>query len=203
MGNSSIHAKAVAKPSPDRQLVRQTLAVVMEHAAALLSGPQFCLVGTASAVLRGVPLHMGDIDLLMKERQGVDAFSAALSSFPCLTPPTVLDFQYYAAYDVHGIQVEASTVELATEADCVEVMGEGPWKYHSLVDCESWSVPTVAIELRLATELMRDRRDRYAPLMDWMKRNGFNRDLLCRAMAARHVSQETQGRALVQMGSGA
>ena len=53
-------------------------------------------------------------------------------------------------------------------------------------------LPTVRIELRLATELSRKRVEKYVPVVDWMSMNGCDLSLLKRAMEARGVPTERQ-----------
>lgn len=191
----------------DQPRLREILEKVLEHAASRFEQVNSCLVGTAAAMLHGVPLSAGDVDFLMKERTYVDAFAVALSSFPVLTPPTLLEHseqakQYYAAYNVNGIQVEASTVEVSTDSVYIETSGDGPWKYQTLIAAGPYRVPTVALELRLATELLRNRPDRYEPIITWMKQNGCDAELLGHAMNAREISPEMQHSILAQVGDG-
>lgn len=189
----------------DQPRLRETLEKVLEHAASHFEQVNYCLVGTAAAMLHGVPLSAGDVDFLMKERTHVDAFAVALSSFPALTPPTLLEGakQYYAAYNVNAIKVEASTVEVTTDSVYIETFGDGPWKYQTLIAVGPYRVPTVALELRLATELLRNRPDRYEPMITWMKQNGCDADLLGHAMKARRLSPEIQHSILAQVSGGA
>ncbi|TDD24576.1 hypothetical protein [Nonomuraea diastatica] len=156
--------------------------------------PAYRMGGTGAALLQGVRLPVGDIDLLVARRKDVDAFAAALASFPCLYAASWLaqSPQYFARYDVHGVHVEISTVEQETDSDEMECVGRGPWQHHVLITCGPHRVPVVRLELRLATELLRDRPDRYEPLMDHMAAQGFDRALLHRAMAARGLSTERQ-----------
>ncbi|TDC04073.1 hypothetical protein E1267_24080 [Nonomuraea longispora] len=50
----------------------------------------------------------------------------------------------------------------------------------------------LAALLHLATELRRDRPDRYEPLLDHLAAHGFDRDLLNQAMEAHGLSPEKQ-----------
>jgi hypothetical protein len=129
--------------------------------------PTYRVGGTSAALLQGVRLPVGDVDLLVARRKDVDAFAAALSSFPRLYAASWIpeSSQYFARYDVHGVHVEISTVEQETDSDGMECVGRGPWQHYVLIACGPHRVPVVRLELRLATELLRDRPDRYEPLL--------------------------------------
>jgi hypothetical protein len=58
--------------------------MVLDHAMPACAQIEYRLVGTGAALLHGVQLPAGDIDILVKEREDVDAFGSALSSFKCL-----------------------------------------------------------------------------------------------------------------------
>jgi len=147
---------------------------------------EYRLVGTGVALLHGVQLPVGDIDILVKERGNVDAFGSALSFFKCLFPPTWLPEarQYYANYEVNGVEVGISTVEVETDSDAIECIGRGPWEHFSLIPCGPYVVPAVALELRLITELVRKRPDRYTPIIQYMQVNGCDIDFIRRGMGA-------------------
>lgn len=117
----------------------------------------------------------------------MDTFGAALASFPCLHAASWLpeSSQYFARYEVHGVKVEMSTVERQVDSDGMECVGRGPWQHYVWIACGSHQVPAVRLELRLATELVRDRADRYEPLLDHMSAHGCDFSLLHRAMRTR------------------
>jgi hypothetical protein len=150
-----------------------------------------CLIGTAAACLRGVPLVARDIDLLVRDRADVDTFARALAHYPCLRPPSWLADarQYIAAFAVDGITVEASTVEWPTPSAYLEALGEGPWRFSSEIVVGTVSIRTVAPELRLATELRRDRPDQIGALTAWLGERGYDPELLDHAMAAQGIDE--------------
>jgi hypothetical protein len=195
----------IRESEPERLLNRtrlcETLEATLEYVTSVLDQQDYCLIGTAAALLHGVPLPAGDIDFLIKRRAHVDAFAAALSRFPSLTPPTLLKDggQYYAAYNVNGVKVEASTVEWQTESRYLETMGDGPWKRQTLLAVGPYRIPTVTIELRLATELRRNRPDRYDPILLWLRNHPCDIDLLNHAMTAQGIPPERQGSILSQI----
>jgi hypothetical protein len=93
---------------------------------------------------------------------------------------------------VNGVELELSTVEQQVDSDGMECAGSGPWQHYVLITCGSHQVPVVRLELRLVTELLRDRSDRYDPLLDYMGTHGFDSDLLQRAMNTRRIPADRQ-----------
>jgi hypothetical protein len=180
-------------------LVRLTLVKVFDVVLPTAPDVEYRLVGTASALLRGISLSVADIDILLKERSGVDLFHKALSPSPavaCLVPPTWLSDsrQYFARYKVGEVTVELSTVELDAEmeSDTLECVGRGPWQYCDFVACGPYLVPTVAIELRLLTELSRNRADKYLPILEYLQTHQCNMGLVRRGLATSRISNKIQ-----------
>jgi len=183
-----------------RQL-RDTLIIVLDHAMPACAEVEYRLVGTSAALLQGVPLPAGDIDILVKERAHVDAFGAALASHKCLFAPAWMSHggQYYAEYKVNGVGVQISTVEGETGSDAIECMGSGPWEHYVLVPCGPYTIPAVALELRLVSELARDRPDRVKPLIQHMRAHGCDIELVRRGMEAHSLPQALREHVLGQL----
>jgi hypothetical protein len=183
-------------PTPliDQVQLRETLTAFLDHAMPTCSQIDYRLVGTGAALLHGVTLPAADIDILVKERFHVDVFGSALSPFKCLEAPAWLaeTQQYYGNYEVNGIEVGISTVEVASDADTIETFGRGPWEHFMLLRCDQYTVPTVALELRLITELFRNRPDRYQALIQFMQLHGCDLDFIHRGMVAIKLSQTMQ-----------
>ncbi|SEH00475.1 hypothetical protein SAMN05444920_116210 [Nonomuraea solani] len=172
--------------------VTSALETTLTAMKAVGADPMYRVGGTGAALLQGVHLPVGDLDVLLARREDVDTISAALSSFPCLYPASWLPetSQYFARYEVNGVPLELSTVEQETDSDAMECIGRGPWQHYVLITCGPHQVPVVRLELRLATELLRDRPDRYEPLLDLMAAQGYEPDLLKRAMATHDLPME-------------
>jgi hypothetical protein len=206
-------SRMAAQPSPgsvpakgalDETAIRQTLMAVLDRVLPVAPDVEYRFVGTASAVLRGIRMPAGDLDILLKERQGVDRFAGAVSEMPsttCLVPPTwEAEYrQYFARYLVDGVVVEFSTVESQTDSDAMECFGRGPWEHVELVPCGSHQVPSVSLELRLITELRRQRLERYQPIVAYLREHGCDVELLRRGMAARQVVDDLQEAILGQL----
>jgi hypothetical protein len=192
-------------PIPSLDLVRlqEALIAFLDHAMPACSQIDYRLVGTGAALLHGVSLPAADIDILVRERGSVDAFNAALSSFRCLEAPAWLadTQQYYGNYEVNGVEVGISTVEVESEADTIETFGRGPWEHFTLLRCGRYSVPTVALELRLITELFRNRPDRFQPLIGFMQARGCDPDFIRRGLAAAGLPPAMQDDVVSQLGA--
>ena len=171
--------------------IEGVLSTVLDGCGDAVADTDYRLVGTAAAAMRGVLLPTEDIDVLLRERAGVDAFSAALSPHECLSPPQYLkgSKQYFASFEVQGIRVEFSTVELESESDTTECIGTGPWHHFDVIRCGCRSTPVVALELRLLTELSRKRSDHYVPIWQFMQCRGFDAELLVRGLRERGISR--------------
>lgn len=170
--------------------LRSVLSQVLDRVDPGATGLEYRLVGTAAALAQGVELPAGDVDILVAHRADVDRFAEALHDLPCLDAPAWLadSRQYFARFQVGGTEVEVSTVEWPTHADTFECIGRGPWQHHVRVRLGTHLVTAVALELRLVSELVRDRPDRYAPLIEHMRAHGADLRLVQRAMDDRGVS---------------
>jgi hypothetical protein len=189
------------RPLRDQAELRETLSLVLERADPDAAGLAYRLVGTAAALAQGVPLVAGDVDILVAHRSDVDTFSAALAGFPCPAPPAWITGarQYFARFTVEGVVVEVSTVERPAGTDTVECAGPGPWRHYVTIAVGTHLVPVVGLELRLVSELIRNRPDRYEPLIRHLRRHSGNLDLVRRSMRDRGVDPMLQQRVIEQL----
>jgi hypothetical protein len=128
----------------------------------------------------------GDVDVLFHQRAGVDAWFEVLRlDVEVETAPEWIEDanQYFARLVVDGVNLELSTVEFESESDTVECFGAGPWQHYDVIPCGTLSVPCVATELRLLTELARSREDRSRPIIDFLRTTGANVPLIHRGLA--------------------
>lgn len=188
----------------NRTTAQETLKTVLHHVTPILDHTHYRFVGTGAALLHGVDLPAKGIDFVMRERNAVDAFNLAMAPFQCQVPPTLLaeDKQYWAVYQVNGVEVAASTVEWETEADSMECIGSGAWTHFTMIPCGIYNVPTVNLELRLVTELCRERPDRYKPLIRYMRGHGCDLNLVQRGLVAQGIDPTMQAEVLRQLQAG-
>lgn len=182
----------------ESEKLRGSLSHVLDQIDPGAAGFDYRLVGTAAALLQGVELPVGDLDVLVARRADVDRAAARLAGFPCPDPPAWLpdSGQYFTRFQVEGVTVEFSTVEGPDsedpEARLSECAGRGPWQHYVHVVLGRHVVPAVRLELRLATELARDRPDRYTPLISHLRVHGADLSLLTQAMRAHDLEPARQ-----------
>src|SRR4051812_7271753 len=164
--------------------------LVLSRVLALAPSGEFRLVGGAASALRGVELSAGDIDVLFRERDGVDRWCAALSTeHKVVESPRWIEesCQYFASVRVGGERVELSTVELHTDLDTMECFGSGPWTHFDEVTCGEIAVPLVAEELRLVTEVARGREARWLAIARFLADRGGDVDLVERGLTGHGI----------------
>ena len=141
------------------------------------------IVGTAASWLRGIVLPVGDIDVLARTRPTVDGLAEELirRGVRCRMPPSLLDepgfTQYYASFDIHDVKVEVSTVETDTDAALSECAGPAPWSHFDHVLFNDTRLFAVASELRLLSEVSRNRPERWEPIGRQLEHNGYDAEL--------------------------
>ena len=111
----------------------------------------------------GSRLPAADIDILLRDRAGVDAWFDALSiDFDVETAPVWIPAasQYFVRLHAQGIPVELSTVEVETDRETMECFGTGPWEHFDLVPYRAARFP------RLRTSCACSRRSLAVALTD-------------------------------------
>lgn len=81
-----------------------------------------------------------------------------------------------------------------------ETLGAGPCKHSSLVPCGCYRARTTALELRLATEPLRDRPECCNAIIAWMHIHGCDARLMKAALEARASAKDRQTDAFQQIG---
>lgn len=93
--------------------------------------------------------------------------------------------QYIADYHIGRVLIEFSTVELSVPdpSYVAECAGDAPWLHFDSVDIEGYAIPVVASELRLLSDVMRRRADRWLPIASFLAQHGYDERLMSAVMA--------------------
>ena len=190
-------------PFVERNRLLDVLQQVLKEIKPVLSPNDYRLLGTTASLLHGAETPAKGVDLLMRNRESVEAFHLAMSPFRLDLPSTYdpEDNIYWASYFVDDVHVAIAANELPWESDAVESGGTGPWTHFTNLQCGEYSVPTVNLELRLITELVRDRADRYEPLIQFLRGISYDEALLRRGMANRGMPKIGQDAVIDQLNS--
>lgn len=177
------------------------------------------IAGTASSLLRGIDLPAADVDILAREATIVDALLAAAETAPGSRVVSAVDWverpgvrQYLAEVEIAGVPVQFSTVEPTDDAGeaagnagrVAECTGFAPWRHFDVLEVEGHRVAVVASELRLLSEVIRSRPDRWGPIGASLAAAGYDAELVG-AIAERRLGpakREVFLRALGHVGSG-
>ena len=148
-------------------------------------GGRVMIVGTASCALAGIDVPTGDVDFLALDRDAVDELARAAEDvgFSTLFAPGWLAWtpesgQYFARSAAGDVWIEFSTVEIDGEQR--EIAGR---RQSGVVDVEGVAIKAEALEARLATELARNRPDRWVPIARFLARRGYDEALMSSAIA--------------------
>lgn len=184
----------MSSPDSGRILTRADVLAAIRPILPVLErlGEKIRIVGTASSMLRHIDLPVGDVDILAKERPIVEelAAAAAAAGGVCLEPTGWMENpgfgQYFTEFELSGVRIAFSTVELppGEPAHIGECVGDAPWKYFDMIEVEGHYVPVVASELRLFSEVVRSRADRWRQIGAQLEREGYNEELLAAALEA-------------------
>ena len=185
------------KPIQSREQLEEVLITIFDEIGEVIGKHEYRIVGTAAALLQNVEISTNDVDILFKEREGIDEVHQILSKFNCLKEPEFLGNeevggQYLAIYEIGEITVELSTVEYEAETDGMECFGKGPWKHYETIKIENYEIPVIRLELRLISEVYRKREERVDQLIKHLRDKKCNLSLIRRGLSERKISEETQ-----------
>ncbi|MEM7129610.1 MAG: hypothetical protein AAF702_24970 [Chloroflexota bacterium] len=188
-------------PPVEHNRLLGVLKKILDASEYVLSPEKYRLVGTAATVLHGAATPARSIDLLMIDRENVDAMHLVMSAFRVDSPPIYQPEVklYWASYFVDDIHVQVCVHESPASSDGMETRGTGPWKNYTKLPWGQHSVPTVALELRLVTELWRNRPERYEPLIDYMTTKKVDIGLLQRGLNEIKLPQTWQDAVVRQL----
>jgi hypothetical protein len=165
------------------------------------------IVGTASSLLRGVDVPAGDVDILARTRDVVDELARDLDEAGATreAAPRWIDApfggQYIADSRVGDVLVQISTVELSEPdpSSLAECAGDAAWRYFDVVDVDGYVIPVVASELRLLSDVIRGRPERWRPVAARLARDGYDEALLETAMSRLPPERAAEVRAALRV----
>lgn len=176
---------------------------------ALLVGPvpaEWMLVGSAATAIRGVPVRPGDVDVLARRPEDVERIASVMPSVDDALDDTepgtflssrgtpVLTFGegswVLGRWHLSDVKVEVAHIRSdSSEEDLLlETSGDPVWSERSLVELQGVSIPTVPVEVQIATMMMRDQHERLAQTLERVETPDLRISLLRRALSDRGLT---------------
>lgn len=176
---------------------------------------EWILVGSAASVLQGCEMNPGDIDIYVKNQEGVKQFARLLEPYSLRTKSEAADRNNYLSsieeptytetfpsgftwtkgrWMIQGMEVEVVDISQSAgipdslDGDGIWEGGKYIWTYSKNVDFGSHTVPVVPLEIQLESNMRRKREERIDAIMKKLKTNGYNEALILKALSTDHLS---------------
>ncbi|QNE19192.1 hypothetical protein F1D05_16320 [Kribbella qitaiheensis] len=168
---------------------------------------EWMLLGSAATALRGVPIVPGDIDIAVLTADGVTRAATVLPTPDALDAPEriqsgvpsdwistaaepTLQFGHirerwtFGRWMIDGVKVELAHIDQpAVAALMIETRARLVWHERETLNCHGQPVPTVPIEVQLATMIARQQDTRLDATMAAIDTTRLNLPLLRRAIS--------------------
>ncbi len=160
------------------------------------------LLGSAATALRGAALEPGDVDIAISSAADVSRAATLLptpdsrdtsdqasgwistTAEPTLALGDAGERWTFGRWFIHGVKVELAYIEApAVSGLLLETRGPRAWAERDVLSCHGQVVPTVPIEVQVATMIARGQDDRVRATLDAIDVSHFNIDRLRRAIS--------------------
>ncbi|MFC9688697.1 hypothetical protein ACFTSF_09160 [Kribbella sp. NPDC056951] len=148
---------------------------------------KWLLLGSAATTLHGVPLTPADLDIAVRTPADVHRAAAVMP-----TPGTITEFSHdgeswtLGRWSIAGVKVELAFIDAPAVADLLlEARSLAVWPERVTLHCDGRPIPTVPIEVQLATMVAREQAERIEATLGAI--GALNLPLLRRALADRQA----------------
>jgi hypothetical protein len=172
------------------------------------------LVGSVASVLQGADMDPNDVDIYVKHEQDVKELSELMRDFcettsinltisnpawrssveePYRTQTSTSGFTWSKGrWTVHSFPLEvvhvsnSAGIPDSVHGDGIWEGGKYIWHYQKKIRFENYEISVVPLEIQLESNLRRKREDRVRSIIAALKQNGYDKELLKKAVAAKH-----------------
>ena len=173
------------------------------------------LVGSVGSVLQGCKMEPGDVDIYVKHKESVSQFAELLNDFslpsksenrhvndwvsskeePIFNQTFPSGFTWTKGrWNINGFNVEV--VHIADSAGIPDSLsgdgiwegGQYIWSHFKNVRFGEYTIPTVPLEIQLESNLRRNRQDRIDSILDAINKNGYDEELIKKALSSQNLS---------------
>lgn len=175
---------------------------------------RWALIGSVASALQGCPVAPRDMDLLACTPEVVERFAGLMSPYAAASPadaerrqvdwlsspeePVAVhrdDYGYlwhFGRWFVADFQVEMAHIAppdgkpVASWAGGIWEAGPEIWPHLRYVPFAGYPVPVVPLEIQLETSLERGLQERVGQIVDRLRQDGYDQELLDRRLAPRY-----------------
>ncbi|ALC90476.1 hypothetical protein AM500_12275 [Bacillus sp. FJAT-18017] len=175
---------------------------------------EWILVGSVGSVLQGAEMEPGDIDVYVRHQEDVSRFAELFKSYsletstqgepgsdwyssrevPIFTQTFPSGFSWTKGrWKIEEFEVEA--VHIGDSAGIPDnLKGDGIWEggryiwdMYKEVAFQEYKFLVVPLEIQLESNLRRGRQDRAEAILDALRTNGYDSELLSKALSSKHL----------------
>ncbi|WP_239616792.1 hypothetical protein [Cohnella mopanensis] len=167
---------------------------------------KWIVVGSVSSVLQNAEIIPNDLDIYVQDIEDVIKIATLLEPFSRVTRSELsyfdadwlssIDEPYFTQTFSSGFtwtkgkwEIDDFSVEVVQISDSAgipdSVTGDGIWEggkyiwtHAKFIDFEHYTIPVVPLEIQLESNMRRNRQDRVDAIVDALRTNGFDRELL-------------------------
>lgn len=172
------------------------------------------VVGSVGSVLQGAEMTPNDLDIYVKDIDDVIQIAALLEPYSMGTKSELsyfdadwlssLDEPYFTQsfpsgftwtkgkWKIHDFSIEvvqisnSAGIPDSTTGDGIWEGGRYIWEHAKLIDFEKHTIPVVPLEIQLESNLRRDRQDRVEAILEALRANGYDKELMRQAISNKH-----------------
>ena len=176
---------------------------------------EWILVGSVASVLQGCEMTPGDIDIYVKNQEGVEQFALLLEQYSLCTKSEAADRNNWFSsveeptytetfpsgftwtkgrWMIEEMEVEVVNISQSAgipdslDGDGIWEGGKYIWAFSKNLDFGSLTVPVVPLEIQLESNLRRNREERIDAIIKKLKTNGYNEAFISKALSTEHLS---------------
>jgi hypothetical protein len=172
------------------------------------------LVGSVASILQGAEMDPNDIDIYTRDQDDVSKLSTILAKYSRANPSALpvhdpewmssLPEPYFTqsfpsgftwtkgkweidAFQLEVVQISNSAgIPDSIAGDGIWEGGQYIWEYSREVEFADYRIPVVPLEIQLESNLRRNREDRTRSIIAAMKKHGYDKELLEKALSSKH-----------------
>ncbi|TXT54231.1 MAG: hypothetical protein BAJATHORv1_80038 [Candidatus Thorarchaeota archaeon] len=172
---------------------------------------EYLVCGSMSTYLQGCDIQPNDVDILVKDAEGVSFFAELMSEYAVQKTPsdsvddwlstvdkpvfTIISEDgkeqwYMARWMIDGMKFEIAhlvseeSLRRTREKSCIWENGPDMYPHIKKIDFHGYQLGVIPLEIQLSTNMFRSIEERVSEILKILKKEGYDNELLKRALTA-------------------